>query len=75
MLSFPPVPRNENDPPGRPILSSLSTLFCYHQGTVVKGSFLIPMVRVPRAALMYISNTLKDKVRPRSAGPRIGVGL
>ncbi|XP_016071734.1 PREDICTED: choline transporter-like protein 3 [Miniopterus natalensis] len=55
--------RNENDPPGRPILSSLSTLFCYHQGTVVKGSFLIPMVRVPRAALMYISNTLKDKQR------------
>ncbi|XP_022408999.1 choline transporter-like protein 3 isoform X3 [Delphinapterus leucas] len=53
--------RNKNDPPDRPILSSLSILFCYHQGTVVKGSFLITVVRMPRAVLMYIYNTLKEK--------------
>ncbi|XP_036688715.1 choline transporter-like protein 3 isoform X3 [Balaenoptera musculus] len=53
--------RNKNDPPDRPILSSLSILFCYHQGTVVKGSFLITVVRIPRAVLMYICNTLKEK--------------
>ncbi|XP_068396463.1 choline transporter-like protein 3 isoform X1 [Eschrichtius robustus] len=53
--------RNKNDPPDRPILSSLSILFCYHQGTVVKGSFLITVVRIPRAVLMYIYNTLKEK--------------
>ncbi|ELK05807.1 Choline transporter-like protein 3 [Pteropus alecto] len=53
--------RNENDPPDHPILSSLAILFCYHQGTVIKGSFLITMVRIPRTVLMYIYNTLKDK--------------
>uniref|UniRef100_A0A671F0I8 Choline transporter-like protein n=1 Tax=Rhinolophus ferrumequinum TaxID=59479 RepID=A0A671F0I8_RHIFE len=53
--------RNKNDPSDGPILSSLSILFCYHQGTVVKGSFLITMVRIPRTILMYIYNTLKDK--------------
>ncbi|XP_019523742.1 PREDICTED: choline transporter-like protein 3 isoform X2 [Hipposideros armiger] len=53
--------RNKNDPPDSPILSSLSILFCYHQGTAVKGSFLITMVRIPRTILMYIHNTLKDK--------------
>lgn len=64
MLSFfSPVPRNKSDPPDRPILSSLSILFCYHQGTVVKGSFLITVVRIPRAVLMYVYNTLKEKVR------------
>nr|KAF6291719.1 solute carrier family 44 member 3 [Myotis myotis] len=59
--------RNEQDPPHRPILSSLSILFCYHQGTVAKGSLLITVVRVPRAALMFISRALKDK---RSAWSR-----
>lgn len=63
MLSFILNPRNENDPPDSPILSSLSILFCYHQGTVVKGSFLITVVRIPRTVLMYIYNTLKDQVR------------
>ncbi|KAF6293789.1 solute carrier family 44 member 3 [Rhinolophus ferrumequinum] len=61
MLSSPHHPRNKNDPSDGPILSSLSILFCYHQGTVVKGSFLITMVRIPRTILMYIYNTLKDK--------------
>lgn len=63
MLSSPHHPRNKNDPSDGPILSSLSILFCYHQGTVVKGSFLITMVRIPRTILMYVYNTLKDKVR------------
>ncbi|XP_023438357.2 choline transporter-like protein 3 isoform X1 [Dasypus novemcinctus] len=53
--------RNKNDPPGHPILSSLSILFCYHQGTVVKGSFLITLVRIPRIILVYIYNALKEK--------------
>ncbi|XP_015996393.2 choline transporter-like protein 3 isoform X1 [Rousettus aegyptiacus] len=53
--------RNQNDPPDRPILSSLTILFCYHQGTVIKGSFLITMVRIPRTVLMYVYSTLKDK--------------
>ncbi|XP_036762386.2 choline transporter-like protein 3 isoform X3 [Manis pentadactyla] len=53
--------RNKNDPPDHPILSSLSILFCYHQGTVVKGSFLITVVRIPRTVLMYMCNTLKEK--------------
>ncbi|XP_036762393.2 choline transporter-like protein 3 isoform X8 [Manis pentadactyla] len=55
--------RNKNDPPDHPILSSLSILFCYHQGTVVKGSFLITVVRIPRTVLMYMCNTLKEKQR------------
>ncbi|XP_007534060.2 choline transporter-like protein 3 isoform X2 [Erinaceus europaeus] len=53
--------RNKSDPPDRPVLSSLSTLFCYHQGTVVKGSFLITVVRIPRTILLYIYNSLKEK--------------
>ncbi|XP_072500168.1 choline transporter-like protein 3 isoform X2 [Notamacropus eugenii] len=53
--------RNKSDPPRRPILSSLVTLFNYHQGTVVKGSFLITMVRIPRTVFTYLSNTLKEK--------------
>ncbi|XP_053070476.1 choline transporter-like protein 3 isoform X3 [Acinonyx jubatus] len=53
--------RNKNDPPDRPILWSLSTLFCYHQGTAIKGSFLITVARIPRTILKYIYNTLKDK--------------
>jgi choline transporter-like protein 3 len=62
MFSF-PIPRNKNDPPDRPILSSLSVLFCYHQGTVVKGSFFITVTRIPRVVLMCIHNTVKGKVR------------
>ncbi|KAL4829208.1 hypothetical protein H8958_022273 [Nasalis larvatus] len=53
--------RSKNDPPDRPILSSLSVLFFYHQGTVVKGSFLIPVVRVPRIIVMYMQNALKEQ--------------
>ncbi|XP_060482268.2 choline transporter-like protein 3 isoform X1 [Panthera onca] len=53
--------RNKNDPPDRPILWSLSILFCYHQGTAIKGSFLITVARIPRTILKYIYNTLKDK--------------
>ncbi|CAO2599909.1 Choline transporter-like protein 3 [Lemmus lemmus] len=52
--------RNQNDPPAHPILSSLSVLFCYHQGTAVKGSFLITVTRIPRVILTHIYNTLKD---------------
>ncbi|XP_023497360.2 choline transporter-like protein 3 isoform X2 [Equus caballus] len=53
--------RNKNDPPDGPILSSLSVLFCYHLGTVVKGSFVITMVRIPRTVLVYMCNALKEK--------------
>ncbi|XP_048967609.1 choline transporter-like protein 3 isoform X6 [Canis lupus baileyi] len=53
--------RNKNDPPDRPILWSLSILFCYHQGTAIKGSFLMTVTRIPRTILMYLHNTLKDK--------------
>ncbi|XP_021511164.1 choline transporter-like protein 3 isoform X1 [Meriones unguiculatus] len=55
--------RNQNDPPARPILSSLFILFCYHQGTAVKGSFLITVTRIPRVILMYIHNILKEPQR------------
>ncbi|XP_036046742.1 choline transporter-like protein 3 isoform X1 [Onychomys torridus] len=55
--------RNQNDPPAHPILSSLSILFCYHQGTAVKGSFLITVTRIPRVILMHIYNTLKEPQR------------
>ncbi|EFB21381.1 hypothetical protein PANDA_006343, partial [Ailuropoda melanoleuca] len=51
--------RNKNDPPDRPVLWSLSILFCYHQGTAIKGSFLITATRIPRTILMYISSGLK----------------
>ncbi|XP_007934317.1 choline transporter-like protein 3 [Orycteropus afer afer] len=53
--------RNKNDPPVHPILSSLSVLCCYHQGTVIKGSFLITVVRIPRTILVYVYNILKEK--------------
>ncbi|XP_037354891.1 choline transporter-like protein 3 isoform X1 [Talpa occidentalis] len=53
--------RNKSDPPDHPILSSLSILFFYHQGTVVKGSFLITVMRIPRTILLFIYNSLKDK--------------
>ncbi|XP_063481626.1 choline transporter-like protein 3 isoform X1 [Symphalangus syndactylus] len=53
--------RSKNDPPDRPILSSLSILFFYHQGTVVKGSFLISVVRIPRIIVMYMQNALKEQ--------------
>ncbi|XP_055962560.1 choline transporter-like protein 3 isoform X1 [Sorex fumeus] len=53
--------RNKNDPPNHPILSSLSILCCYHQGTLVKGSFLITVVRIPRIILLHIYNILKRK--------------
>ncbi|KAL2772208.1 choline transporter-like protein 3 isoform 4 [Daubentonia madagascariensis] len=58
--------RNKNDPPDHPILSSLSILLCYHQGTVVKGSFLITVMRIPRTILMCICNALKEKHRASS---------
>ncbi|XP_047373626.1 choline transporter-like protein 3 isoform X2 [Sciurus carolinensis] len=60
--------RNKNDPPDHPILSSLSILFCYHQGTVVKGSFLITVTRIPRTILMCIYDTLKAKHSTWSRG-------
>nr|XP_008999999.2 choline transporter-like protein 3 isoform X3 [Callithrix jacchus] len=53
--------RSQSDPPDHPILSSLSILFFYHQGTVVKGSFLIPVVRIPRIIVMYMHNALKQQ--------------
>lgn len=60
--------RNQNDPPARPILSSLSTLFCYHQGTAVKGSLVLTVTRIPRVIFMYIYSTVKE--RQHSAWPR-----
>ncbi|XP_063154358.1 choline transporter-like protein 3 isoform X1 [Candoia aspera] len=44
-----------------PILSSISVLFCYHLGTVVKGSLLITIMRVPRIILLSVYNILKKK--------------
>lgn len=73
MLSLFPIPRNKNDPPDHPILSSLSILFCYHQGTVGKGSFLITVVRIPRTILMYMCTTLKGKVRQHLIHGAFGV--
>ncbi|XP_052587693.1 choline transporter-like protein 3 isoform X1 [Peromyscus californicus insignis] len=55
--------RNQNDPPAHPILSSLSILFYYHQGTAVKGSFLITVTRIPRVILMHMYHTLKEPQR------------
>nr|XP_034355242.1 choline transporter-like protein 3 isoform X3 [Arvicanthis niloticus] len=60
--------RNQNDPPARPILSSLFILFCYHQGTAVKGSFLLTVTRVPRVVFMYIYSTLKEPHSAWSSG-------
>ncbi|XP_015725781.1 choline transporter-like protein 3 [Coturnix japonica] len=53
--------RNKNSPPRHPILSSISVLLCYHLGTVVKGSFLITILRIPRIVLLYLYNILKQK--------------
>lgn len=53
--------RNKNSPPRHPVLSSISILFCYHLGTVVKGSFLITILRIPRIVLLYLYNILKQK--------------
>ncbi|XP_037008950.2 choline transporter-like protein 3 [Artibeus jamaicensis] len=53
--------RNENDPPDRPVLSSLTTLLCHHLGTAVKGSVLIPLARVPRAFVLCLSSALQDQ--------------
>uniref|UniRef100_F7D5R7 Choline transporter-like protein n=1 Tax=Ornithorhynchus anatinus TaxID=9258 RepID=F7D5R7_ORNAN len=53
--------RNKNQPPTQPMISSLSILFCYHQGTVVKGSLLIFLVRIPRIVFMYVYNILKEQ--------------
>ncbi|XP_032633760.1 choline transporter-like protein 3 isoform X5 [Chelonoidis abingdonii] len=53
--------RNKSSLPRHLILSSISVLFCYHQGTLVKGSFLITIVRIPRIILMYLYDALKEK--------------
>uniref|UniRef100_A0ABM5G8T4 Choline transporter-like protein n=3 Tax=Pogona vitticeps TaxID=103695 RepID=A0ABM5G8T4_9SAUR len=53
--------RNKSKPPSHPVLSSISILFCYHLGTVVKGSLIIPIVRVPRIILLSVSDILKKK--------------
>ncbi|XP_044288387.1 choline transporter-like protein 3 isoform X3 [Varanus komodoensis] len=53
--------RNKSELPSHPVLSSISILFCYHLGTVVKGSLLITIVRVPRIILLSIYNILKTK--------------
>ncbi|XP_022352747.1 choline transporter-like protein 3 isoform X3 [Enhydra lutris kenyoni] len=58
--------RNKNDPPDHPILWSLSILFRYHQGTAIKGSFLITVTRIPRTILMYICSILEGKRGPWS---------
>uniref|UniRef100_A0A8C3W8Y7 Choline transporter-like protein n=1 Tax=Catagonus wagneri TaxID=51154 RepID=A0A8C3W8Y7_9CETA len=65
--------RNKNEPPDRPVLSSLSTLFCYHQGTVAKGSFLITVLRIPRAILRFLSDILKEKQHGRAGAWRSSV--
>ncbi|XP_078416941.1 choline transporter-like protein 3 isoform X3 [Cetorhinus maximus] len=53
--------RDKNNPPGHPILTSVSRLFNYHLGTVVKGSFIITLVRIPRIVLLYVHSCLKGK--------------
>ncbi|XP_041064340.1 choline transporter-like protein 3 isoform X2 [Carcharodon carcharias] len=53
--------RDKNNPPGHPILTSVSRLFNYHLGTVVKGSFIITLVRIPRIVLVYVHSCLKGK--------------
>ncbi|XP_036907269.1 choline transporter-like protein 3 isoform X2 [Sturnira hondurensis] len=63
--------RNEDDPPDRPVLSSLATLLCYHPGTAVKGSVLIPLARVPRAVVLSLSSALQGQ---RSAWSRCVFG-
>ncbi|OXB66189.1 hypothetical protein ASZ78_012988 [Callipepla squamata] len=53
--------RNKNNPPRHPVLSSISVLLCYHLGTVVKGSFLITILRIPRIVFLYLYSILKQK--------------
>ncbi|XP_067846063.1 choline transporter-like protein 3 [Heptranchias perlo] len=53
--------RDKNNPPSNPILRSISRLFNYHLGTVVKGSFIITLVRIPRIVLLYVHSSLKGK--------------
>lgn len=54
--------RNKSKLSSHPILCSISVLFCYHLGTVVKGSLIIPIMRVPRIILLSVYNILKNKV-------------
>ncbi|XP_072129587.1 choline transporter-like protein 3 isoform X1 [Mobula birostris] len=53
--------RDKTNLPSHPILTSISRLFNYHLGTVVKGSFIITLVRIPRIVLLYVHNSLKGK--------------
>ncbi|XP_053550022.1 choline transporter-like protein 3 isoform X2 [Bombina bombina] len=41
-----------------PILSSMSLLFLYHLGTAIKGSLLLPIIRIPRIIFIYSSQLL-----------------
>ncbi|XP_041463983.1 choline transporter-like protein 1 isoform X1 [Lytechinus variegatus] len=47
-----------------PILRSTGRLIRYHIGSMVFGSFIILLVKVPRAILMYIQYKLKDSQNP-----------
>ncbi|XP_039591249.1 choline transporter-like protein 3 isoform X1 [Polypterus senegalus] len=53
--------RDKNNPPSHPVLSSIMNVFGYHLGTVVKGSLIVMLVRVPRIVLIYIHRALKGK--------------
>ncbi|MEE6508556.1 hypothetical protein FKM82_021886 [Ascaphus truei] len=53
--------RNKKDLPFTPILASVNRLIRYHLGTVVKGAFIITLVKIPRMILMYIHSQLKGK--------------
>ncbi|XP_051868574.1 choline transporter-like protein 3 isoform X2 [Pristis pectinata] len=53
--------RDKTNLPSYPILASISRLFNYHLGTVVKGSFIITLVRIPRIVLLYVHSSLKGK--------------
>ncbi|XP_075038413.1 choline transporter-like protein 3 [Mixophyes fleayi] len=44
-----------------PILTSMSHLFWYHLGTAVVGSFLLPLVKIPKMILMYLSRLLNKR--------------
>ncbi|XP_072172583.1 choline transporter-like protein 1 [Diadema setosum] len=47
-----------------PILRSVGRLLRYHIGSMVFGSFIILLVKLPRAILMYIQYKLKDSQNP-----------
>ncbi|XP_030851510.1 choline transporter-like protein 1 isoform X3 [Strongylocentrotus purpuratus] len=47
-----------------PILRSTGRLLRYHIGSMVFGSFIIVLVKVPRAILMYTQYKLKDSQNP-----------